>query len=51
MHDKMLRDFINDLSSMLRKLVDVKTLLNRTDDLWRIYFIYSTNYITKYSFQ
>lgn len=24
MHDKMLRDFINDLSSMLRKLVDVK---------------------------
>ena len=24
MHDKMLRDFINDLSSMLRKIVDVK---------------------------
>ena len=24
MHDKMLRDFINDLSAMLRKLVDVK---------------------------
>src|SRR5574344_19465 len=24
MHDKMLRDFINELSSMLRKLVDVK---------------------------
>ncbi|BAK72211.1 MAG: flagellar motor switch protein FliM [Arcobacter sp.] len=24
MHDKMLRDFINDLSSMLRKLVDIK---------------------------
>ena len=24
MHDKMVRDFINDLSSMLRKIVDVK---------------------------
>ena len=24
MHDKMLRDFVNDLSSMLRKIVDVK---------------------------
>ncbi len=24
MHDKMLRDFINDLSSMLRKIVDIK---------------------------
>ena len=24
MHDKMLREFINDLSSMLRKIVDVK---------------------------
>ena len=44
MHDKMLRDFINDLSSMLRKLVDVK--LYSIEQMTYVEFILSIPQIT-----